>query len=186
MTIVRHGLRSVLRDLRSGELGVLVAAITLAVAATTAVGFFTDRVGKAVVIRSAEVLAADLVLRSNRIIRPDYLEHARELGLDTASLTSFASVVLAAEAAALADIEAAGDTRSGAHSRRAWSLTAKPVLKKVCPRPARPGRIHACWHGLESGRAPPSPWARQSWWLQGSSISAPIRTGVLSIWRRHC
>ncbi len=108
MTIIRHGLRSVLRDLRSGELGVLIAAITLAVAATTAVGFFTDRVGKAVVIRSAEVLAADLVLRSNRTIGPDYLEYAQELDLDTASLTSFASVVLAADAVALADIEAAG------------------------------------------------------------------------------
>ena len=108
MIIVRHGLRSVLRDLRSGELLVLVAAITLAVAATTAVGFFTDRVGKAVVIRSAEVLAADLVLRSNREIKPDYIDHAHSLGLGTATLTSFASVVLATDAGALADIEAAG------------------------------------------------------------------------------
>jgi putative ABC transport system permease protein len=108
MRVVRHGLRSVMRDLRSGELTVLVTAIMLAVAATTAVGFFTDRVGKAVVIRSAEVLAADLVLRSNRVIRQDYIDHAHTLDLNTAMLTSFASVVLATDASALADIEAAG------------------------------------------------------------------------------
>ncbi|MGI9265129.1 MAG: ABC transporter permease [Gammaproteobacteria bacterium] len=108
MIVIRHGLRSVLRDIRSGELLVLVAAITLAVAATTAVGFFTDRVGKAVVIRSAEVLAADLVLRSNRPIRPDYLVEAESLDLRSAAMTSFASVVLTDDASALADIEAAG------------------------------------------------------------------------------
>jgi putative ABC transport system permease protein len=98
----------VLRDIRSGELLVLVAAITLAVAATTAVGFFTDRVGKAVVIRSAEVLAADLVLRSNRPIKPDYLAEAAALDVNVATMTSFASVVLAGDTSALADIEAAG------------------------------------------------------------------------------
>ena len=43
MIVVRHGLRSVLRDIRSGELLVLVAAITLAVAATTAVGVPSTR-----------------------------------------------------------------------------------------------------------------------------------------------
>ena len=37
------GWRSLWRDLRSGELRLLIIAVTLAVAALTAVGFFADR-----------------------------------------------------------------------------------------------------------------------------------------------
>jgi len=105
----RLGVHSVLRDLKAGELRVLVAAVVLAVSATTAVGFFTDRVGRAVLQRSGEVLAADLVVRSNRPIAESYAQKAADLGVESASVTSFPSVVLAGEASALADIEAATD-----------------------------------------------------------------------------
>ncbi len=101
-----QGIRSVVRDLRAGELRVLIGAVTIAVAAMTAVGFFTDRVSQAVAIRSAEVLAADLVVRSNRPIDDAYLERASQLGLATATAASFPSVVVAGDATALADIEA--------------------------------------------------------------------------------
>ena len=37
------GWRSLWRDLRSGDLRLLIVAVTLAVAALTAVGFFADR-----------------------------------------------------------------------------------------------------------------------------------------------
>lgn len=106
MRALRIGLRGIIRDLRSGELWVLTAAVVVAVAATTAVSFFTDRVGRAVDVRSAEVLAADLVVRSNRPIGEGYIDEARNLGLQTASGVSFPSVVLAGDASALADIEA--------------------------------------------------------------------------------
>lgn len=101
-----QGVRSVLRDLRAGELRVLVGAVCIAVAAMTAVGFFTDRVGQAVAMRSSEVLAADLVIRSNRTIPEEYLRRAGEAGLATATATSFPSVVIAGQASTLADIEA--------------------------------------------------------------------------------
>ena len=104
-----QGIRSVLRDLRAGELRVLIGAVTIAVAAMTAVGFFTDRVSQAVAIRSAEVLAADLVLRSNRPIENTFLRQAEALGLATATVISFPSVVVADNATSLADIEAVGD-----------------------------------------------------------------------------
>jgi putative ABC transport system permease protein len=106
---MRLGARSVLRDLRSGELRILLAAVVLAVTATSAVGFFTDRVGRAVVQRSGEVLAADLVVRSNRPIPESYAAQAATEGLETAAATSFPSVVLAGEASALADIEAVSE-----------------------------------------------------------------------------
>jgi putative ABC transport system permease protein len=99
------GLAQVGRELKSGEVRVLAAALALAVAAMTAVGFFTDRVAQGVQARSAEVLAADLVLRSNRPIAHAPEALAAELGLQSARTASFPSVVLAGEEAALADIE---------------------------------------------------------------------------------
>ena len=48
MKALVYALRSFGRELRSGEVLVLLAAVVLAVAALTAVGFLTDRIGKAV------------------------------------------------------------------------------------------------------------------------------------------
>lgn len=102
---MRFGLAQVGREFRSGEVRVLAAALALAVAAMTAVGFFTDRVAQGVQARSAEVLAADLVLRSNRPIPEARDSLAAELGLEHARTASFPSVVLAGDESALADIE---------------------------------------------------------------------------------
>jgi putative ABC transport system permease protein len=102
---ISFGLAQVGRELKSGEVRVLAAALALAVAAMTAVGFFTDRVAQGVQARSSEVLAADLVLRSNRPIAPTQESLARDVGLATARTASFPSVVLAGDESALADIE---------------------------------------------------------------------------------
>ena len=64
MKPLSFALQSFARELRSGEMLVLLAAVALAVAALTAVGFLTDRIGKAVARQANEVLAADLRLRS--------------------------------------------------------------------------------------------------------------------------
>lgn len=107
MNVPGFALRSLGRDLRAGELNVLVAAIVLAVAATTAVGFFTDRVGRAIRQQASVVLAADLVIRSPAPIRPDFLAEARARGLATAEAVSFPSVVLTqTDQSSLATIEA--------------------------------------------------------------------------------
>ena len=105
MSGVSFGLAQVGRELKSGEVRVLAAALALAVAAMTAVGFFTDRVAQGVQARSSEVLAADLVLRSNRPIAPAQASLAGDVGLATARTASFPSVVLAGDESALADIE---------------------------------------------------------------------------------
>jgi putative ABC transport system permease protein len=103
------GLTQVGRELKAGEVRVLAAALALAVAAMTAVGFFTDRIAQSVQARSAEVLAADLVVRSNRPIPEARESLATELGLATARTASFPSVVLAGDESSLADIEAVED-----------------------------------------------------------------------------
>ena len=72
--------RSFGRELRSGEVLVLLSAVILAVAALTAVGFLTDRIGKAVERQANEVLAADLRLRSQEPIPLEWREMAGEYG----------------------------------------------------------------------------------------------------------
>ena len=64
MNSISYAFRTFGRELRSGEVIVLLAAVALAVAALTAVGFLTDRIGRAVARQANEVLAADLRLRS--------------------------------------------------------------------------------------------------------------------------
>jgi len=98
--------RAFRRDLRAGELSILVAAVIVAVTAMTAVSFFTDRVGAAMKAQASEVLAADLVLRSAAPISPAYLADAREMGLETAETVAFPTVVLAGEQTALSAIDA--------------------------------------------------------------------------------
>ncbi len=101
MKALTFALRSFGRELRSGEVVVLLAAVVLAVAALTAVGFLTDRIGKAVERQANEVLAADLRLRSQDPIPYGWRELAAEYGLRTADMASFPTVVFAGDESAL-------------------------------------------------------------------------------------
>lgn len=101
--------RAFRRDLRAGELSVLLTAIVLAVTAMTAVGFFTDRVGASMKEQASQVLAADLVLRSAAPLPADFQAEARELGLATAETLAFPTVVVVGEQTALAAVDAVSD-----------------------------------------------------------------------------
>jgi len=107
---IAFALRSFGRELRSGEVLVLLAAVALAVAALTAVGFLTDRIGKAVARQANEVLAADLRLRSQEAIPDSWREKAEEYNLQTAETNTFPSVVFAGDLSALATIKAVSAT----------------------------------------------------------------------------
>lgn len=109
MKALRFALLALARDWKSGELAVLLAALVVAVTALTAVGFFTDRIGQAVARQAAEVIAADLRLRSSREPSEDYVAAAREQGLATARTLSFPSVVFFGEDSSLAAIRAVSD-----------------------------------------------------------------------------
>ncbi|HEU0225426.1 MAG TPA: FtsX-like permease family protein [Steroidobacteraceae bacterium] len=108
MRALRFALLALLRDWRSGELAVLLAALLVAVTALTGVGFFTDRISQAVAQRAAEVLAADLRLRSLQPVGPEYEQLAAERGIATARTIFFPSVVFFGEDSALAAIRAVG------------------------------------------------------------------------------
>ena len=109
MKALVFALRSFRRELRSGEVLVLLAAVILAVAALTAVGFLTDRIGKAVARQANEVLAADLRLRSQEPIPDSWREMAADHELRTADTVSFPTVVFAGDESALTSLLAVTD-----------------------------------------------------------------------------
>ena len=109
MKAVVFALRSFGREIRSGEMLVLLAAVSLAVAALTAVGFLTDRIGKAVARQANEVLAADLRLRSQAPIPDEWRMAAQEYDLDTADTMRFPSVVFFGDDSALSQVMAVSD-----------------------------------------------------------------------------
>ena len=92
MGSIAFALRSMYRDFKAGELTVLLMAVVVAVTSMTAVGFFTDRVGRAVQGQAAETLAADLVIRSPAALDEKYLELATATGLQTANAFGFPTV----------------------------------------------------------------------------------------------
>ena len=94
MSEFRFAIRSLIRDFKAGELTILLVAMMLAVTSMTAVGFFTDRVARAVEAQAAQTLAADLVIRSPAAINENYLQQAEEAGLQTAEVLEFPTVAV--------------------------------------------------------------------------------------------
>ncbi|HRN60361.1 MAG TPA: hypothetical protein PLI44_09015, partial [Chiayiivirga sp.] len=56
------------RDLRAGEVRVLLAALALAVMAVTAVSFITERAERALALEANRLLGGDAVLRADEAI----------------------------------------------------------------------------------------------------------------------
>ena len=106
MRLLRLALRSLGREWRSGELGVLLLALTIAVAALTGVGFLVNRVGAAVSMQANEVLAADIRLGSPQPITEQYFEEASHRGIHSARVTSLLSVVFNGDASQLTSVQA--------------------------------------------------------------------------------
>ncbi|HEX4388645.1 MAG TPA: FtsX-like permease family protein [Steroidobacteraceae bacterium] len=106
MRVLRLALRTLAREWRSGELGVLLLALTVAVAALTGVGFLVSRVSAAVALQASEVLAADIRLGSPQPLAEQYFSEARRRGLAAARSTSLLSVVFNGEASQLTAVTA--------------------------------------------------------------------------------
>jgi putative ABC transport system permease protein len=105
----RLAMRLLARDWRSGEQRILVAALVIAVAASTAIGFFTDRLGRGMANQSADFLGADLALVSPRPVDADWLRQARSAGLAVIETVEFASMVVGGDELLLASVKAVQD-----------------------------------------------------------------------------
>jgi putative ABC transport system permease protein len=104
--LTRFALRSLLRELRSGELRVLLWGLIVGVAAFCSVGLFTDRIRLGMEQQAGELLAADLVIRAGKEIPSAWRQEAGSRGLQTSGTLSFRSVVLAGERLQLAEVKA--------------------------------------------------------------------------------
>ncbi len=95
---IKLGWRTLWRDLRAGELRLLIVAVTLAVAALTAVGFFADRLKGGLQRDARQLLGGDAVLRSDEITPAVFIAKAKALGLQTAASVSFPTMARATDA----------------------------------------------------------------------------------------
>ncbi|MEP7303703.1 MAG: FtsX-like permease family protein, partial [Caldimonas sp.] len=86
------GWRQLRRDFRAGELRLLVVAVTLAVGALTAVGFFADRINGGLARDARQLLGGDAIVASDQPAPPEFAAKARSLGLVTATTASFPSM----------------------------------------------------------------------------------------------
>lgn len=101
--------RQLLRDLRAGELRVLFGALLVAVAASTAIGYFGARLNGAMLLRASEFLGADLVLSGSAPASAEQIAAGHERQLDHARLVEFSSVIATDEGIQLASVKAADD-----------------------------------------------------------------------------
>jgi putative ABC transport system permease protein len=88
-SVFLHAWRMTRRDWRAGELRFLLLALAVAVAALSAVGFFVDRMNRALERDAAQLLGADLVIRSDYPIRDDWRHDAARRGLALADTVVF-------------------------------------------------------------------------------------------------
>jgi putative ABC transport system permease protein len=91
---ISQSLRMTLRDWRAGELRLLAAALVVAVAAVTSVGFFVDRIRLGLERDAKQLLGADLVVGSDKPIAAAQRERATGAGLAVADTVTFPSMAI--------------------------------------------------------------------------------------------
>jgi putative ABC transport system permease protein len=105
--------RQMARDFRAGELRLLVVAVTLAVAALSAVGFFANRIDGGLARDARQLLGGDAIVASDQPAPALFAAKARELGLVTATTAGFPSMGRAGEtqggASRLVSVKAVSD-----------------------------------------------------------------------------
>ncbi|WP_347929355.1 ABC transporter permease [Pseudomonas helvetica] len=99
-------IRQLLRDARAGELRVLFFALLVAVAASTAIGYFGARLNGAMLLRATEFLGADMLLEGSSPARPEQIQSGKELGLQHAQVVEFSSVIATDNGIQLSSIKA--------------------------------------------------------------------------------
>jgi putative ABC transport system permease protein len=94
----RLGWRTLWRDLRAGELRLLIVAVTLAVAALTAVGFFADRLKGGLVRDARQLIGGDAVMSSDNPTPEALAARAHSLGLSVVGTLGFPTMGRAPDA----------------------------------------------------------------------------------------
>ncbi len=106
MNQLKMSMRLLWRDVRSGELTLLVLALVLAVSSSTAISLFADRLQRTMNLQAAAFLAADLVVTSPSIVPLEWLDKAQEMGLKQARTVEFSTVLIENDGMLLTSVKA--------------------------------------------------------------------------------
>lgn len=93
---LRLGGRNLWRDLRAGDLRLLMVSVALAVAALTAVGFLADRMQSGLWRDARQLLGGDAVVVSDQNTPAAFVQQAQKLGLKTNTNVSFPTMARSA------------------------------------------------------------------------------------------
>ena len=131
----RLGARSLWRDLRSGELRLLIVAVTLAVAALTAVGFFADRLKGGLQRDARQLLGGDAVIVSDNPTPAAFITKARALGLEQVQTLGFPTMARAVDArGGAAKLVALKVVEGGYPLRGSLTVASAPLAATPWPR----------------------------------------------------
>ncbi|MEP4892140.1 MAG: FtsX-like permease family protein [Aliiglaciecola sp.] len=96
-------------EAKRGELTIILFAIILSVAAVLSLSLFSERLQGALTAKSAEFIAADRRLESDKPVDPAWISKAKELGLETTQQVYARSMVFGNEQMTLTSLRAADD-----------------------------------------------------------------------------
>ena len=102
--------RMALRDVRSGEMGLLLVALIVAVGTVTSISLFVDRLHQALLLESSNFLAADRQISSSREIPQSFRDEAIARDIDLAETMVFPSMVFTDDANQLVSVKAVAGT----------------------------------------------------------------------------
>ncbi|MEM7002287.1 MAG: FtsX-like permease family protein [Pseudomonadota bacterium] len=95
-----------MRDVRSGEMAMLLLALVVAVGTVTAISLFVDRLHQALLLESADFLAADRQITSSNPIPEEFRQQIDALNIDRVDTLVFPSMVFAEELSQLVSVKA--------------------------------------------------------------------------------
>ncbi len=127
--------RMAMRDVRSGEMGLLLAALVVAVGTVTSISLFVDRLHQALLDESANFLAADRQISSSRPIPDEFRVKAQVRGLELAETMVFPSMVFAGDDNQLVSVKAVG----GSYPLRGKLIVSDAPFERGFPLEETPG-----------------------------------------------
>ena len=106
LRLVRFSARGLMRDLRAPDVRALFVALALAVAASTMIGFFLDRLDRGLTRQASQLLGGDLVLEQARPFSSELRDTLEEAGLVLSDQVGMVSMVSLGDAFQPASLKA--------------------------------------------------------------------------------
>lgn len=104
--VLRLGLRLFARQMRKGELLLIFFAVLLSVAATTSVNRLADRLDRTMSSEAGALIGGDLAITSGQPLPDPWRTAAGSMGIDTAVLIDFSSVLVEKDQLLLVSVRA--------------------------------------------------------------------------------